>query len=223
MAKNKQRKFDDISSFKNVTEHTPVNKEPFPFRGKWNKEIFKNENPIVLELACGKGEYSVGLGRLDDSKNYIGIDIKGSRIWQGASQALEENLDHVHFLRTYIDHLERFFEAGEISEIWIIFPDPFLRDRDSKKRLTSSKFLEIYRRICWPGTLINLKTDSTELYEFTKEVIEEESLEVVDNVLDVYKDRPSDIVLAEIQTFYEQMHLADNRTIHFISFHLYNI
>ena len=222
MAKNKLKKFDDIAQFSNVTEHTPMNKEPFPYKGKWREKVFKNDNPIVLELACGKGEYSVGLAQLDKTRNYIGIDIKGSRIWQGANIALESGLNNVHFLRTYIDHLEQFFEKGEVNEIWIIFPDPFLRDRDSKKRLTSEKFLNIYRNICSPATTINLKTDSTELFEFTKEVIADEQLQILDVVDNVYEERPNDPVLTQIQTFYEHMHLLDHRSIHFISYQLYN-
>lgn len=217
MPKIKEKRMEQIRALENVFEWTEYNsRSPFPI-GTWNSEIFQNEFPIVLELACGKGEYSIGLARLHQDKNLIGFDIKGNRMWVGATKAKENSLNNVRFFRAYIDHLDQFFAEKEIDEVWIIFPDPQLNK--DRKKLTSQKFLELYRPLLKPGARINLKTDSPELYEFTKEVIEEEELILHRDVADVYKECPNDPELS-IKTYYEGIHLKKGRTIRFLSFSL---
>jgi tRNA (guanine-N7-)-methyltransferase len=162
-------KFDQNKSAPNVLE---MGKPMFEtIKGKWNEAFFFNQQPICLELACGRGEYTIGQARLFPNRNYIGIDIKGDRIWKGSSAAIEEGLTNVGFLRTQILLLEKFFAENEIDEIWIVFPDPRPRDRDEKRRLTHPRFLEMYKRITRPGAWIRLKTDNTALFEYTLEVL----------------------------------------------------
>ncbi len=165
MGQKKLIRFAELETFSNVLQF------PKNIKGKWN-EFFKNENPIILELACGKGEYAVGLGRLHPQKNFIGVDIKGNRIWVGAKKALEDHLDNVAFLRTEIDTLNEYFENDEVDEIWITFPDPQLRKSKAKKRLTHPKFLRSYQEFLKTAGPVNLKTDSPDLYDFTRLVIE---------------------------------------------------
>lgn len=168
--KRKLERFKEIEERSNVIEPT---KEIYHYvKGKWNKDFFKNENPITIELACGRGEYTVGLATLFPANNYIGVDIKGERIWKGSSQAEEASLTNVAFLRTMILLIENFFEDGEVSEIWITFPDPRPRKRDIKRRLTSPRFLSIYKRLLKPGGYVRLKTDSTALYEYSLEELQ---------------------------------------------------
>lgn len=217
MPKVKIQRMEDIRVLDNVFEWTDYNSaNPFP-KGKWNSDIFENENSIVLELACGKGEYSIGLGTQNPEKNYIGFDIKGNRMWVGANKAKEEGLQNIRFFRAFIDHLDQFFAKDEVDQIWIIFPDPQLKK--DRKKLTSPKFLALYKKFLKTGSTINLKTDSPELYEFTKEVIEDERLILHRDVSDVYKECPDDPELS-IQTYYEGLHLKRNRTIRFLSFSL---
>lgn len=212
MGHKKLIRFRAIETFPNVLQY------PDDMKGKWN-ELFKNDNSIILELACGKGEYSVGLGRENKDRNYIGIDIKGNRIYNGAKIALQEKLNNVAFLRTQIDHLTKYFGPGEVSEIWIIFPDPFLRSSRAKNRLTHPRFLHLYQQVLKPGANINLKTDSKELYDFTLETITEQGCIIHQNLVDIYGKGLATGPLA-IQTFYEKMHLAEGRTIYFLSFSL---
>lgn len=219
MAKNKLQKFEEVDRFPNVFEYTDYDEGTPKPKGTWHKEIFENDNPIVLELACGKGEYAVNLARRNPDKNYIGIDKKGWRLWKGAKQAIKEPLQNVHFMRIFIDHLAEYFEKNEVDEIWITFPDPYLRDSQSSKRLTSPKFLGIYRKILSSNATIHLKTDSDELYNFTHETLAEEKCKIIDRVDDVYAERPNDPILT-IQTFYEKMHLEEGKTIHYVSFRL---
>lgn len=217
MPKIKEKRMEQIKTLDNVFHWSEFNSEnPFS-KGTWNSEIFKNDNPIVLELACGKGEYSIGLGQLHPNKNFVGFDIKGNRLWVGAQKANELQLDNVRFFRAYIDHLDQFFAEQEISEIWIIFPDPQLKK--DRKKLTSPKFLTLFKPLLKSGATINLKTDSPELYEFTKEVIEAEQLVLLRDVANVYKDCPEDPELS-IQTYYEGLHLKKGRIIRFLSFSL---
>lgn len=214
--KNKEQRIADIRVFSNVFEYEHFSEED-NLKDKWHSEIFRNQNPITLELACGKGEYSIGLARRYPRKNFIGVDLKGPRIWVGAKKALKHNLENVRFLRAYIDHLENFFSKNEIDEIWIIFPDPYLKKE--RKRLTSPKFLNIYRRVMKPGGLIHLKTDSETLFDYTIEVIRDEQCDLVEKIEDVYRDsRNSELV--GIQTFYEKMHLEKGKTIRYVSFRL---
>jgi len=219
MAKNKLQKFEDVDRFSNVFEYTDFDEAKSKPKGQWHNKIFKNDNPIVLELACGKGEYTINLARKFPDKNFVGIDKKGWRIWTGAKKALDEPLSNVHFIRMFIDHLTDYFEKDEVDEIWITFPDPYLRDSQSSKRLTSPKFLNIYSKILAPDATIHLKTDSDELYDFTLETIAEESCNIIDRVDDVYAERPDDPILT-IKTFYEKMHLEKGKTIHYIAFRL---
>lgn len=217
MPKIKQARMDALKNMDNVFLWTDFNSEnPFP-KGTWNSEIFKNENPIVLELACGKGEYSLGLGQLHPDKNYVGFDLKGNRLWVGANKAQELGLSNVRFFRAFIDHLDQFFEKKELSEIWIIFPDPQLKK--DRKKLTSPKFLDLYRPLLRSGATINLKTDSPELYEFTLDVINEMGLKLHRNVANVYQECPDDPELS-IRTYYEGLHLKKGRVIRFVSFSL---
>jgi len=215
MPKIKEKRMEEVRTFENTFDwHDYNSKSPFP-KGSWNADILKNENPIVLELACGKGEYSTGLGKLYPDKNFVGFDLKGNRLWVGAQRALDQELENVRFFRAYIDHLDQFFEKEEVSDIWIIFPDPQLKK--DRKKLTSPKFLKLYRPLLKSGATINLKTDSQELYEFTKEVIEEQNLQLLRDIKDVHKECQEDPELS-IKTYYEKMHLEKGKLIKFISF-----
>lgn len=217
MPKIKEKRMKALEHMENVFLWKNYNStNSFP-KGTWNSEIFKNNNPIVLELACGKGEYSVGLGEMYPNKNFVGFDLKGNRLWVGATNALQKKLDNVRFFRAYIDHLFDYFAPKEVDEIWIIFPDPQLKK--DRKKLTSPKFLDVYRPLLKPGATINLKTDSPELYAFTLETIEELGLKLHRNVEDVHRDCPDDPEL-QIRTYYEGLHLERGRTIRFLSFSL---
>ncbi len=218
MGKDKLRRFDEVDKFENVFEFTDFSEKPKP-KGRWHKDIFKNDNPIILELACGKGEYTLNLARQFPVKNFIGIDIKGARIWRGAKTALQEQLDNVRFIRMYIDHLDEYFENDEIDEIWITFPDPYPRKSKRSKRLTSPKFQNIYNSLLKKDGVIHLKTDSDFLYNYTLKTISEERCRLYENIDDVYKEKPNDPLLT-IKTFYEQMHLKKGKTIHYLSFRL---
>lgn len=167
--RKKQQRFADNRVNRNVIE---PGKEVFEnIRGKWKSDHFQNENELVLELACGRGEYSTGLGAIYKDKNFIGVDIKGNRIWVGSKKARLDGLDNVAFLRTQIDHLEKFFEPGEVSEMWIVFPDPRPKDSDEHRRLTSPKYLEIYKKLLKPGGLMHFKTDNSGLFDYTVELL----------------------------------------------------
>lgn len=214
MGKAKLVKFEAIRHMDNVYENNPIHK------GQWAKGHFNNNQPIVLELACGKGDYARGLAQVFPDKNFIGVDIKGNRLFTGANLARQHNLNNVAFIRTQIDHLDQYFEKDEVDEIWITFPDPFLKDSRHKKRLTSKKFIEVYRQFLKPSGVVNLKTDSPQLYAYTKEVISELKLTVIKDYSDVYAMEKQETELYGIQTYYEKMHLKDNRTIHFISFQI---
>jgi len=210
MGHKKLIRFQAIDTYGNVLQY------PENMKGAWYT-FFKNDNPVTLELACGKGEYSVGLGRQNKDRNYIGVDIKGNRIYTGAKAALTEGLHNVGFLRIHIGQITDYFAPGEVEEIWIIFPDPFLKK--AKKRLTHPRFLHLYQQLLKPGGRINLKTDSKELYDFTLETIAEQGCITHENIADVYGQGKATGPLA-IQTFYETRHLAEGRTIYFVSFSL---
>jgi tRNA (guanine-N7-)-methyltransferase len=217
--KNKIKRIADVAKFENVIEYNDLRESERP-KGIWKSDIFQNQHPITLELACGKGEYTVELARRNPDRNYIGIDIKGPRIWLGAKTALEENLTNVRFLRMFIDHLHYYFDKDEVDEIWITFPDPYLKKKPRRsKRLTSSKFLDIYRKLLKEGGVIHLKTDSLVLFDFTLETISQEGCTILRRVDDVYRDAPDDDLL-HIQTFYEKMHLKEGKTIYYVSFTL---
>jgi tRNA (guanine-N7-)-methyltransferase len=212
MGHKKLIRFQAIDTYNNVLQY------PENMKGNWNT-VFKNDNPVTLELACGKGEYSVNLGRQHKDRNFIGVDIKGNRIYTGAKAALDEGLNNVAFLRIHIGQITEYFGPGEVEEIWIIFPDPFLKKGKDKNRLTHPRFLHAYQQILKPGAKINLKTDSKELYDFTRETIAEQKCVVHEDIADIYGKGKATGPLA-IQTFYEKMHLAEGRTIYFLSFSL---
>ncbi|HTK21794.1 MAG TPA: tRNA (guanosine(46)-N7)-methyltransferase TrmB, partial [Mucilaginibacter sp.] len=199
MGKDKLRRFAEVSTFSNVVQLDAGK----PLNGKWASEFFKNDNPVVLELACGKGEYTVNLGRIFPKKNFIGIDYKGNRIWRGAKTALEDGVTNVGFLRIQIETILDYFGEGEIDEIWITFPDPQPQISREKKRLTSPRFLEKYKHILRPGGYINLKTDNDGLYAYTFEKIEELGLKLYIKTEDLYHSEYADEVLS-IKTYYEK-------------------
>jgi tRNA (guanine-N7-)-methyltransferase len=212
MGQKKLVRFEEIRHFKNVLEY------PENMAGKWN-EFFGNDSPIVLELACGKGEYAVGLGEMYAEKNFIGVDIKGNRIWRGAKTAIEKNLNNVAFLRTEIDKIVTYFSSGEVSDIWITFPDPQLRTSKAKKRLTHPKFLRLYQQILKKEGTINLKTDSPALYQFTKTAIDLYGLELLEDLDDVYHS-PGRSKELEIKTHYEKLDIAGSNKVHYLRFGL---
>ncbi|MCW3121157.1 MAG: tRNA ((46)-N7)-methyltransferase TrmB [Flavipsychrobacter sp.] len=212
MGHKKLIRFQAIETYKNVLQY------PENMKGNWNT-FFKNDNPITLELACGKGEYSVNLGREHKDRNFIGVDIKGNRIHAGAKIALAEELDNVAFLRIHIGQITNYFAPDEVSEIWIVFADPFLRKGKAKNRLTHSRFLFAYQQLLKAGSIINLKTDSIELYEFTLETIAEQGCIIHQNIADIYGKGMATGPLA-IQTYYEKKHLEEGRTIYYVSFSL---
>lgn len=208
--KGKLQKFAEVSAFPNCFEYA---KE---MKGKWKSDYFKNDNPITVELACGKGEYTLGLAERFPNRNFIGIDLKGNRIWKGAKYALENELKNVAFHRLMIGNIEDFFEKGEIDEFWITFPDP--QHAKERRRLTNAMFLDRYRNISKDGAIMNLKSDSTRFYEYTKEVIEEQKLELLAYSDDIYAWPEIPEYLANIQTFYEKMWLAEGKKIKYLRY-----
>ncbi len=213
MGKDKLRRFAEIDTFSNVLQ-LDAGKE---LKGQWANGFFKNDNLVVLELACGKGEYSVNLARMFPQKNFIGIDYKGNRIWRGAKTALEENVNNVAFLRIQIENILDYFAPGEVDEIWITFPDPQPQLSREKKRLTSPRFLEKYMGILKPGGFINLKTDNDGLHAYTAEKIGELDMRVHVKTEDLYHSPYADEVLS-IKTYYEKKYLTDNKNINYLRF-----
>lgn len=211
--KSKLVKFAELANMHNVFEKKPV------LKGKWKTDFFKNSAPIIIELACGKGEYTIGLAKLFPEKNFIGVDIKGNRIWSATRIVNMENLQNVCFIRDQIDHLNEYFIQDEVDEIWITFSDPFPRDGDHKRRLTSKKFLEIYKQFLKKDGLIHLKTDSDLLYNYTKEVLAEFPSKILKDYNDVYAMNKNE-ELHNIQTYYEKMHLKNGLTIKYLCFQL---
>ena len=212
MAQKKLLRFSQIKAFKNVFEH------PTDMQGKWH-EYFENKRPIILELACGRGEYTVSLAKLYPNKNFVGIDIKGNRMYLGAKKALEEKIVNALFLRTQIEKLPDYFNADEIDEIWITFPDPQLRLSKAKKRLTHPRFLRLYQRVIKTEGCIHLKTDSPDLYFFTKKATEMLGIEMVVDLDDAYKqDNISEEL--KIKTHYESLDIAGSKKIHYLQFKL---
>lgn len=233
MGKNKQRKFRELATFPNTFQNYELNEQNWQhaclinhqgqvvkMAGRWSSDYFKNDHPIVLELACGRGEYAIAMAKRFPEKNFIGIDIKGNRIWGGASTALEEGINNVAFVRTRIELLHLFFGAREISEIWITFPDPFLPERRQSRRLTHTRFLKMYRKLLAKDGVVHLKTDSEPLYIFTKLMIEENQATTFTDLEDVYSATDVDPLLTEVQTKYESMHLKNGLTIKYLKFGL---
>lgn len=216
MAKHKLARFAENETFKNLFQHTSYDRQniPFPLKGKWGCDYFHNDNPITVELGCGKGDYTIALAKRYPERNFIGVDRKGARLWRGCKDAIEGNLANVAFLRINIDNIGYYFEKGEVSEIWVTFPDPQLKNE--RKRLVSPRFVGFYREVLpEEGGLLNLKTDSRELYEYVRETAPAEHWGVETDIEDVYA-QPSNLLLTEVQTFYEKMWLAEGRTISYI-------
>lgn len=221
MGKNKLKKFAENETFENLFQPSfeDVFRKDHAIKGKWHKKHFKNENPIVLELGCGKGEYAVNMARMFPDKNFIGIDIKGARLWKGAKDALTNNLKNVAFVRTKIENINSFFEHNEVSEIWVTFPDPQPRSSKAKKRLSSSRFLSYYQQVAKHNCLVHLKTDSQDLHEYTKALVKQNNLEIEVCTNNLYNDGTEDPILS-IKTFYEGMFLEEGKPITYIRFRL---
>ena len=217
MGKGKLAKFADMERYENVFQYPygVVSEMPFEMKGKWREMYFHNDNPIVLELGCGKGEYAVGLAKLYPQMNFIGVDIKGARMWTGATQAINEGLRNVAFLRTNIEIIDRFFGKDEVQEIWLTFSDPQMKN--PRKRLTSTYFMNRYRRFLVDGGVIHLKTDSNFLFTYTTCMVEENHLPVEYKTEDLYGDG---CPIVNIQTYYESMWIERGLNIRYVKFHL---
>ncbi|WP_461532729.1 tRNA (guanosine(46)-N7)-methyltransferase TrmB [Sinomicrobium sp.] len=219
-SKNKLKRFRENETFSNVLQpkREEVLSGDFSLKGKWRSEFFKNDHPIVLELGCGKGEYSVSLAQKYPQKNFIGIDIKGARFWRGAKTALEEGLQNVAFLRTQIELIDCFFESDEVDEIWITFPDPQIKYKRTKHRLTNAVFLEKYRNVLRKGGTVHLKTDSEFMHGYTLGLLHGLGYEVLYAHHDVYSNKYSPEEVTSVQTFYEKQYLEQRKAITYIKF-----
>jgi len=211
MPKKKLARFAELDTFSNTLQY------PQEIQGKWHNEVFGDSRPIVLELGCGKGEYTIGQAQRFTEKNFIGVDIKGNRIWRGAKTALDHGLTNVRFLRTQIELIPAYFAPGEVQEIWITFPDPQPNNPKTKKRLTSHQFMERYRQFLAPGGIMHLKTDNRMLYEFTLEVIAEKKMHLLAHTDDLDHSPLLDDVLS-IRTYYETLFRGKGMPIHYIRF-----
>ncbi|MCB0461348.1 MAG: tRNA (guanosine(46)-N7)-methyltransferase TrmB [Flavobacteriaceae bacterium] len=219
-SKNKLKRFKENETFNNVFQPTRSDlvEGSYELKGNWRKQFFKNNNPLVLELGCGKGEYSVELAKKYPDKNFIGIDIKGARFWRGAKTAIEENIKNVAFLRTQIELIEFAFAENEVDEIWITFPDPQIKYKRTKHRMTNSEFLKRYKKILKPESVINLKTDSEFMHGYTLGLLHGEGHDVLYANHNVYKQEGSPEEVTSIQTFYESQYLEQNKPITYIRF-----
>ena len=217
MGKNKLEKFADMAGYPHVFEYpySVADNVPFEMRGNWHERFFKNDHPNVLELGCGRGEYTVGLGRMYPGKNFIGVDIKGARMWTGATESLEAGMTNVAFLRTNIEIIDRFFAPGEVSEIWLTFSDPQMKK--ATKRLTSTYFMERYRKFLVDNGIVHLKTDSNFMFTYTRYMIEKNGLPVRVMTEDLYHSGMADDILS-IKTYYEQQWLDRGLNIKYIKF-----
>lgn len=221
-SKNKLKRFKENETFTNVFQPTreEVVGDQFPLKGKWSSEFFKNDNPIVLELGCGKGEYSVGLAERFPEKNFIGIDIKGARFWRGAKTAVESGMNNVAFVRTQIELINHIFAENEVSEIWITFPDPQIKYKRTKHRMTNAEFLERYKKILKPSGLMHLKTDSEFMHGYTLGLLHGLGHEVIYANHNIYKNEGAPAEVIGIQTFYESQYLEVNKPITYIKFRI---
>ncbi len=221
MGKNKLARWSEFASFENVIqpEISDVASSDHKVKGRWHTQIFSNNSPLVLELGCGKGEYTVGLASKIHDHNFIGVDIKGARMWRGAKTANEQKLANVAFLRTRIEFINSFFETDEVDEIWITFPDPHTGGKNANKRLTSPEFLNSYRSFLKNKGLVHLKTDSSELFEYTKKVVLHNKLDIIFSTDDLYSEKLSDEILS-ITTHYEKLFLNEGLKIKYLCFSL---
>jgi tRNA (guanine-N7-)-methyltransferase len=219
VGKNKLRKFEEMNTYSHVFQYpfTVLEEKGFEIKGKWDELFFKNNRPIVIELGCGKGEYTVGLAKIFPEKNFIGIDIKGARMWSGATQVQEENLKNIAFVRTHIELIDYFFASNEVSEIWLTFPDPQMKKVN--KRITSSRFMKLYSRILKENGKIHLKTDSNFMFTYTCEMAKANDFPISVQTNNIYKNQLVDKILS-IQTFYEQQWLDRGIDIKYICFAL---
>ena len=221
MGKDKLKRFAEIATFNNVFQPSVNNFKPsIDLKGKWNA-VFNNSHPIIIELGCGKGEYTVGLAKNYSTINFIGVDLKGSRMWRGAKTCIEENIENVRFLRTKVDFIDLFFLKNEVAEIWLTFSDP--QPKKPRKRLTSPLFIDRYRKFLKKGGVIHLKTDSDLLYEYTLEQIQEHQYKLIENSNDVYNElilraNPNLKLAMVIKTFYEKMWLKEGKKIKYLCF-----
>ena len=224
MGKNKLARFAENKILPNVFQPTRDEAlDHYPLKGKWRTEVFKNQNPIVLELGCGTGEYSVGLAKSFPNKNFIGIDIKGARFWFGAKEAVEKNLNNVAFLRTQIELVDCFFDHDEVDEIWITFPDPQIKYRRTKHRMTHPDFLDRYKKILKKNGIVHLKTDSEFLHGYTLGLLQGQGHEIISAHHDIYgapEYEPGTPLLREIKTYYEGLFSAKGKTITYIKFRI---
>lgn len=221
-SKNKLKRFKENETFVNVFQPTreEVVADSFALKGKWNSEFFKNDNPIVLELGCGKGEYSVGLAQLNPNKNFIGIDVKGARFWRGAKTAVDTGMHNVAFVRTQIELINHIFAENEVSEIWITFPDPQIKYKRTKHRMTNSEFLQNYKKVLKADGLMHLKTDSEFMHGYTLGLLHGEGHEVIYANHNVYKNEGAPAEVTGIQTFYENQYLEVDKAITYIQFRI---
>lgn len=222
MAKNKLKRFAAVKEYENFFE--PAMNDEFPLKGNWRKEHFKNDNPIVLELGCGKGEYSVGMAKHFQDKNFVGVDIKGSRMFVGATEAIDMGIQNVAFLRTKIDFITDYFGEGEVDEIWLTFSDP--QPKKPRKRLTSPLFIDRYRKILKPGGIVHLKTDSDLLFEYTEEQIAKEEYDKLELTWDLYGELPENLDqvtrdIFHIKTHYEKLFTSRGATIKYCKFKIH--
>ena len=219
-SKNKLKRFRENETFGNVIQPTrdELVGEDFDIKGHWNEIVFKNNNALVLELGCGKGEYSLALAKRNPNKNFIGIDIKGARFWRGAKTAIEEGIDNVAFLRTQIELIDFAFAQHEVDEIWITFPDPQIKYKRTKHRMTNLEFLKRYKKILKPGGIIHLKTDSEFMHGYTLGLLHGAGHEVLYSNHNVYNQEGSPEDVTSIQTHYESIYLEKNKPITYIRF-----
>lgn len=219
-SKNKLKRFKENETFSNVFQPTreELITNQFLLKGKWNQDYFKNNKPIVLELGCGKGEYSVGLAEKYPEKNFIGIDLKGARFWRGAKTAIETGLKNVAFIRAQIELINYIFNENEVDEIWITFPDPQIKYKRTKHRMTNSNFLKLYKKVLKPNGVVNLKTDSEFMHGYTLGLLHGEGHEVIYSNHNVYVNEGSPDEVTSLQTFYEKQYLKINKAITFIRF-----
>jgi len=214
MTKKKLLRFAEFKTFEKTFDF------PFELKGTWKQEVFQNTNPLVLELGCGRGEYSVALGARYPDKNFIGIDIKSNRMWRGALIAQQRGIKNIGFIWMTVNKLADIFNTGEVDEMWITFPDPFPKDRHAKHRLTSPNFINLYKMVVKPGGLIHFKTDDTHLFEYTLEVLKELNIDPLEVNWDVHGNEHSHPHLKEIRTYYENMFASKGRSIKYLQFML---